>query len=82
MRFYSILPHFTTESLHCVAEELYIFQGVIAFKAYQYTPLTASTTLYYPWWAELVGWGCVLFPLVFIPAWFYYYTCHGGLWEV
>jgi hypothetical protein len=24
----------------------------------------------------------VLFPLVFIPAWFYYYTCHGGLWEV
>ncbi|KAK7111566.1 sodium- and chloride-dependent glycine transporter 1-like [Littorina saxatilis] len=54
--------------------------GVIIFKAYQYVPLTANTTTHYPVWAEVLGWGVIIFPISFIPGWFYYYSCKGGLW--
>ena len=45
-------------------------------------PLTANKDVYFPWWAEALAWSCVAFPCAFIPGWFYYYTCTGGLWQV
>ncbi|PVD39048.1 hypothetical protein C0Q70_01675 [Pomacea canaliculata] len=55
--------------------------GIIIFKAYQYVPLTANKETHFPWWSEMMAWGCALFPISFIPGWFYYYTCTGGLWK-
>lgn len=55
--------------------------GVIIFKAYQYVPLTANEKVFFPWWSEMLAWGVVLCPTMFIPGWFYYQTCTGGVWQ-
>ncbi|KAK7507257.1 hypothetical protein BaRGS_00001192, partial [Batillaria attramentaria] len=35
-----------------------------------------------PEWAEVIFWLISLTPIVCIPAWFFYYTCPRGVWEV
>lgn len=81
-------PGFYIPFLFNYEQEIYIslfsfcVKGIIIFKAYQYVPLTANKETHFPWWSEMMAWGCALFPISFIPGWFYYYTCTGGLWKV
>ena len=55
-----------------------VFQGVIVFKAIQYKPKSETDAEIYPVWGDVIYWGIVLFPVLFIPVWHILYYCIAG----
>lgn len=55
------------------------FQMVIICAALQHK---SRMTLGEPGWSEALFWLISFTPIVCIPAWFCYYTCPRGIWQV
>lgn len=62
--------------LQCVLHiTCYILQAIIVFKAYQMEDVT-------PPWTGLLYYLIVIFAVMWIPVYFFIYTCPNGIWAV
>lgn len=52
-----------------------LLTAVIVFKAYQMEDIA-------PAWSGLIYYLIVIFVLMWVPLWFFYYSCKRGLWEM
>lgn len=61
----------------CVLTPLCLL-AVIVFKAIQYEPKSVTDADIFPAWGDVIYWGIVLFPVLFIPVWHILYYCIRG----